>query len=570
MKRILSALLVFTMLLALVAAMGINLGAADLYESAKDGDVLYNVNFKGDDTYSPSAYYTAVENSIDVVVSDDGSSVTATYVSETKGRSFFGGTIKGLTYGEGKQYTIAMKMAIAYTTNDDGSVKGSNNGGVMINMPKNTDAEYFANGGYNYNMFGYYGCPNVQHAFNYGAGNKATAALMLSNAAYFKDNLATVDENGFVDIVFVVDGMNMKIFINNVYLDEGNVFTEGMVETAGNLGISAYLYNTGAVITLKDAKIYKGNTIVTNPTYPDYYKAGEPVADYDAAKTGDLLFTADFTRSDVVFSPRYVSSNGNKMTLTFDPENKSYVKFQHDNSNNAVYYGATISGLEIDSETRYTTEWKVKSGSGNSGFCFAVPTALPFNNSINIYGQFAAGKKFSSQHGGTKITNGVLPSEKIGTDGYTQIDDIATDADGFATLRAEMHGYKATVYYLNTEGQWIKYNEIDMTNTTKIDGTATYPHDTGFQLCIGFYLYNKNMSAEYKDINVYKGLTVSDPEGKLDPVETEPETTVPETTAPETTEPGASGNTGDASLIYAAFAVIALVGTAFIANKKEN
>lgn len=559
MKKILSAILALTMILALVAAMGISASAADLYESAKDGDVLYEVNFKGDDVYSPSIFYSAVENSLDVVVSDDGSSVTATYLSSTKARAFFGGTVKGLTYGEGKTYTITMKTAIAYTTNDDGSVKGSNNGGVFINMPKDTSAEAMAAQKFNDRMFGYYGCPNYQHIFSYGAGNKATASLKSSNSGYFKDNLATIDENGFVDLTFVVDGKTMTIYINNVYIDEANVFTEGMVEAAGNLGISAYLYNTNASITIKDAKIYKGN-LVTAPTYPDYYVEGSLAAEYETAKTGDLLFAADFTRNDTVFAPRYNSSNANMMTLTFDPENKSYIKFQHGSSDGAVYYGSNVSGLEIDSETRYTTEWKVKSGSGNSGLCFANPTGLPYNNSMNIYGVFTAGKKFASQHGGTKITNGVMA--EVGTDGYVKIDDIANDADGFATLRVEMYGYNATVYYLNTEGQWVKYNEFDMTNTTKIDGTATYPHDTGFQLCVGFYLYNKNMSAEYKDINIYKGLLITDPEGKLDPVITEP--------APETTEPAESGKTGDSSIIFAVIAVVAVAGVAVVAKRREN
>ena len=570
MKRILSALLVLSMIVAMVAAMGITVGAADLYESAKDGDVLYSVNFKGDDTYAPSIFYSAIENSMEVAVSDDGSSMTATYKADAaKGRSFFGGAVKGLTYGADKQYTIAMKMAVGYTTSDTGSL-ASGNGGVYINMTNNTDAEFFANGGYNYAFTGYYGCPNIRHTFSYGAGNKATSALQSSSAAYFTTNLATLDADGFVDLAFVVNGMNVKIFINNVYIDECNVFTEGMLATAGNVGFTAYLYNEGSSITIKDAKIYKGNTIVTNPTYPDYYNAGEPVADYDSAKTGDVLFTADFTRKDAVFAPRYVSSNASKMTLTFDPENKGYIKFNHDATDGAVYYGATVSGLEIDSETRYTTEWKVKSGSGNSGLCFAVPTGLPFNQSLNIYGVFNVGKKFASQHGGTKITNSVWPADQVGSDGYIKIEDIGLDADGFATLRVEMNGYTATVFYQNAEGQWIKYNEFDVTNTTKIDGSTTYPHDTGFQMCIGFYLYNKNMSAEYKDIKIYKGLTVSDPEGKLDPVETEPETTAPDTTEPETTEPGASGDTGDASLLYAAFAVVALVGTAFVAKKREN
>ena len=49
MKKILSAILSLTMILALVASMGIT-------ASAKDGDVLYEVNFKGDDKYAPADF----------------------------------------------------------------------------------------------------------------------------------------------------------------------------------------------------------------------------------------------------------------------------------------------------------------------------------------------------------------------------------------------------------------------------------------------------------------------------------------------------------------------------------
>ena len=49
MKRIFSALLSLIMILSLVAAMGIT-------ASAKDGDLLYEVNFKGDDKYAPAAF----------------------------------------------------------------------------------------------------------------------------------------------------------------------------------------------------------------------------------------------------------------------------------------------------------------------------------------------------------------------------------------------------------------------------------------------------------------------------------------------------------------------------------
>ena len=550
MKKILSAILSLTMILALVAAMGIT-------ASAKDGDLLYEVNFKGDDKYAPASFACLNGDVISTVVSDDGKSVTATYSAEASaGRSFWGGAIKGLTYGEGKQYTISMKMAVATYINASGAL-ASGNAGVFINMPENTEADYLLNLGYK-SLVGYYGCPDIRHVMSYGAGGKAIGSIFYGDA-YVTDAkyLSTVDAEGFVDLAFVVDGANVKVFINNVYIDEYDAFNTGLIEKAGDLGFVLYLYNPNASITIKDAKVYEGNT-VKNPTYPDYYAEGASVANYETSKTGDILFTADFSRKDTGFSPRFLAANGNKFAVTTDPANKSYIKFEQDGSTAAgTYYGAIVEGLEINSETRYTTEWKVKTGAQNTGFCFAVPTIHPFSNSFNIYGNFTTGN-FATEHGSTKVTNINTPGKE-----YVPVTDLANDADGYATFRVEMHGYKATIYYLNTEGKWINYNEIDMTNTTKAtDTNTTYPHETGFQLCVGFYLHNKGLVAEYKDINIYKGLIISDPEGKLDPVITEP--------TPETTEPVTPPTTGDSALVFAVIALIAVAGVAVVAKRREN
>ena len=403
MKKILSTVLALTMILSLVAAMGLSV-------SAKDGDVLYKVNFKGDDKYAPGTFSCLVENCLDYVVSDDGTSATVTYKSDvSKGRAFWGGTVQGLTYGEGKQYTIAMKMAIGTYINDSG-VLSSGNAGVFINMPVNTDPTYLLDLGYK-SLVGYYGCPNIRHIMSYGAGGKATGKMISSNVGYFTTNLSTVDAEGFVDIAFVVDGKNVKVFINNVYIDEFDAFNAGMVTAAGNVGISAYLYNPGASITMKDVVIYEGNT-VTNPTYPDYYVEGAAVTTYDSTKTGDLLFSADFSRNDGGFNPRFLAGNGGKIAVTTDPANKNYIKFEQDGTKAAgTYYGAVVEGLEVNSETRYTTEWKVKTGAQNSGFCFAVPTLFPFSYSYNIYGNFQTGS-FATEYGSTKITNINTPGEE--------------------------------------------------------------------------------------------------------------------------------------------------------------
>ena len=549
MKKILSAILALTMILALVAAMGITASAADLYESAKDGDVLYNINFKGDDVFAPTAFRVVAENALDVQVSDDGSSFTATYLSETKAHAFWGGQIKGLTYGLDKTYTISMKMAIA--SYDDNGTRKSNNAGVFVNFPTNTEPTYVNETGFR-TLVGYYGAPDVQHSLSHAAGTKVSGKYA-SNYDYTKKNLATLDADGFVDLDIVISGKTMIVYINNVYYDEADVFTTDLFAAGSNLGFSTYLYNTNASITVKDAKVIKGNT-VTNPTYPDYYKGttGEVVTNYESAKTGDLLFTPDFGRADAGFNPRTQRAS-DKYTVTTD---KGYIKFENTGANAAYWYGDIVYGLEINAETRYTYDWKVKSNNQNSALAFAVPASDLISNGYNIYGKFSTGN-ICTQYAANKITNVNDPGKD-----YVKVSDMAVDADGYASMRVEMYGYKATIYYLNTAGEWVNYNEFDMRETQKFDGSATYAAPYGLQVAVGFYVYNKDMSAEYKDINIYKGLLITDPEGKLDPVETEP--------APETTEPGSSTPTGDSFVVFAGIAAVAVIGVAVVAKKREN
>ncbi len=491
MKRLIAITLVLVMVLAIVPVI----------TSAADGDVLYTANFKGDDKFAPFKFDCAKgDDVIDVKPSDDGKSVTATYSADTAaGRSFWGGAFKGLTYGAGKKYTISMKVAVGYTTADDGKVS-SGNAGVYINMPANTDPDYLKNGG-DTALFGYYGAPNIRQTLSYGAGSKAVG-IYKSYDSYITDVLFELDAEGFVTMDFVVDGFNVKLFINGTYFDEVDAFTsEGM-----QVGFALYLYNKSSSVTVKDLVVKEGATPPAGAKYPDYYKAAAPV-DYSAAKAGDVLYAADFANNNTPFLHGFKASNGNKYTVTTDPAKTNYIKFENGNANAGTYYGAVVQGLNITKDTKYTTEWKVKTGSKNSGFCFAMPAGINFGQSYNIYGNFTAeSMNFATEHGSTKIENVNTPGKD-----YVAVTDLANDADGYATFRVEMNGYKATVYYLNTEGKWISYNEINMAESFSYDRKSTYIHDGGFNVCIGFYLHNASLVAEYKDMVVYKGLLVSDP-----------------------------------------------------------
>ena len=85
MKKILSAILALTMILALVAAMGIS-------TSAKEGDILHKINFKNDDKYTFNMFATnGKADGVTAEVSEDGSAATVTVI--TKGKRYFYGDV---------------------------------------------------------------------------------------------------------------------------------------------------------------------------------------------------------------------------------------------------------------------------------------------------------------------------------------------------------------------------------------------------------------------------------------------------------------------------------------------
>ncbi len=577
MKKIISAILSLTMILAIVASMGISVSAAT-------GDVLYEANFKGDDKFSPFKFDCAKgDDAIEVVPSEDGKSVTATYKAESIGRSFWGGSFKDLSYGAGKQYTYSMKVKVLYTVSEAGAIS-SGNAGVYINMANNSDLSYLADNDGSENLFGYYGCPELRQTLSYGAGSKAVGYYVSRNE-YITDQTFTADAEGFHDLTFIVDGENVKLFINGQYLDEADVFTDEFVKAAGNVGFVLYLYNLGASITVKDVVVKEGISLPANAYYPDYYKAEHTVLNnYATANNGDILYSADFANSSDPFSHRFMGDHVERYNVTTDPANPNYIKFENIYDGDAgTYYGGIVKGLRVTPETAYTVEWKVKSTAKNTGFCFAMPTGLGFDRSYNVYGNFAS-MKFCSEHGSAKIWNEIWGCD---TSGYTpNMNDLAYDADGYATFRAEMDGYTCHIFYRSGEDTWEHYNYWDMTEVYEHDFDPIYYHDAGFDIVLGFYLHNKGLIAEYKDMVVYKGLLIEPPEETTEPEETTSdettadETTADETTADESTADETTGATPDVttkpaddegcgSVIAGSAIIIALLGTAIVLKKRD-
>ena len=575
MKKTISIILCLVMALSVISTICVPAFAADTYADAKDGDILAELKF-GQTTgnYQSKFLYTNAadgEAAATVAVSDEGKTVKIDYNPSAASQYLYGGPIEGLTIGEGKKYTITFKASFKDPAN-----ASNPNAGMIANFPNDSDpASVKANG---YKLFvGYYGTPSVQHKISAGHGSNMKGKYLNNCKDYAKVNLQTPDANGFFDMAYEIDGEVFRIFINGMFIEEG-VYNQAHFEKANKLGFTVYLYNKASQATVKDVKIYKGNTVSATAQYPDYYKnpVNQLVKEYSDAKFGDLLYAPDFTATQGVWM--LTDSSGStkdvfnvtatKDTITFENKDGKTEKGKH--------LGSAINGLTITDKTEYTFTFKVNNfDNGNVGVGFAASNVLGASSfHYNVYGDFNyLNPSAVTQRGGSKLS-----SSERATTSYTSI-PTKVDADHYTSIKIEMDGYKATVYYLAADDTWAKFDSFDMTNVDYVSGENTLNSNAyeGLSVACTFYVHNKNVGATIKEVGVYKGLLVSE-----DSLKYEEETTTPpagETTTPpagETTNPPAGGTTtpdpvptGD-SAVAIVLALIAVSCGAVLTMKKAR
>lgn len=556
MKKIVSILLCCVMLVGMIAAMGLTVSAKTAlektYAAAADGDLLYELTF-GETTgvYQSKIFadYT-VDFDLDVKVTDAGRTLTAEYPTAVDGDAlydkdakavkwFYGDSIEGLTVGNGEKYTFKCKVFFPKYIPTGKTDYSYGNAGVYVNFPKNEDATYLYDTGYKY-VAGYYGTADVRHTMSFGAGGKMAGKYLSTGNAYATTNLATRDADGFVDMAVEIDGVAVRVYFNNVLIDETDIFSSELASIAGNLGFSVYLYNLGAKLIVKDVNLYKGNTVKAGATVPaGYDTTGALAKTYSAAKWGDTLYKVDFTSANSLYNA--MDRGGNALDSFFTvTESKDSVQMVNKGTAKGCYYGGAIEGLFITDKTEYTTTFKIKnSANGNTGFAFAMPLAASTANVYNIYGDFTfSNPSIVGEHGSTKIKGAK-------TDGAYQDITPFIDADGFASVKVEMKGYVASVYYLNAESKWTLLDSYDMSSSVSADGETTYKHDAGLQVAAMFYIHNKDMDSTVKDVVIEKGLTLT----------------------------GEAPKTGDSAVYYAgagAIALLAVLGMGYVSKKRVS
>ncbi len=246
MKKFLTAILSLVLLTMLFPATV----SAVSYDSAKDGDLLYTVNFNGDSNFAPTLQGGSVTVTVDPLNSNKALFDTTT----DKQQNRWGGEITGLPLGLNNAYTI--KWSEIRENSIDGAI------GVNID-----------------NVYGTYGYIYQHRIVKSGSGIGTHAYINYATAGISPK--ATASDGTAQEYALQVNAQNKTIAA--YILDSNNVWQlidkseEGEIPyfERENLGFYTYTYYASKQVTLTDVAIYKGLTI-TNEVLPHVEETTAP------------------------------------------------------------------------------------------------------------------------------------------------------------------------------------------------------------------------------------------------------------------------------------------------------
>lgn len=242
--------------------------------------------------------------------------------------------------------------------------------------------------------------------------------------------------------------------------------------------------------------------------------ANELVKSYDAAKDGELLYEVKFGEKSGVYQPFIFGAgkevHAKELVVTHSADGNELSLTASGASAGRVFYGGKVDGLKLGAGKKYTIELDMKfplTSSGNGGFYFNFGTYAPYDaNSTDGNKAMIADGSYANLYGiygRTEIEDDCftlsagagakIPGEFV-SDGavYTAIPAAARVGDEYCKVRVEIDGYFYAVY-LNDAF----YDQVTL-NPTVLDKA----NDLG----ITFYVYNKNVNLNVKNVKIYKGV----------------------------------------------------------------
>jgi hypothetical protein len=556
MKKILSLILALTMVSSLVMALFVGVSASELaksYADAKDGDLLWEADFKSTSgAYNPGII-TSVDSNLDTVVtpSADGKSLNVTFTSESSKGFAWGEAVKGL------KVTADTKYTVDFTWKDNGLDY------VGVTFLTGNSKDPWASW---HTLYG--GLKDKKHSVNVSG----TSQKVFPNADFkfaLTDGYATAKAEiyGYYVRIYALTADGYKLAMT-YRLNE----TE---QAAANIACGMFSWTNAGKATqldIKSFKVTKGTPLTDAALAVSYAGVGLNDA-YKNAKNGDLIWSANFN-GDANFAPKaWGAECGANTTITVADDGKTLVAGDNaGGSAGAYYYANAVAGLAITAETKYTIEFKTKSTGNYGGAIFYYTPDYAPDSFISWY--------TAHDNNSTTIARGAQTSPYTANGqmkkSYDKLEDRATDTDGFWDVKVEIDGFKVTAYYKTTKGEYKQAYSYVMDDVNAV-------------IACGAYNYQPTAVTTVKDFNVYKGLALT-PETTAPvttkapdttkasdttkaPVTTKtPETTkAPATEAPETKAPVTEAPKGGCgSVIGIGAVVVATVAAAVIVSKKKE
>lgn len=233
MKK-LSAILVAAVMIAALIAGVIPASAADeIYSAAQDGDILYTVNFNGDDHFKP----TNTKGTMKIEV-DPADNNKATFTNEVDAvQAWWGGTVDNLPLNEDTCYTVywtvarVEKAAIGYYPDANYGVYGYADKIKFMNVASSLTGHEYAT----FESKAITVLPELQHYAMEVNGYNATLALYVKDEVkqdyvLFDETEQEVEIWGFMDeylgIYFYIYYANQTSTISECYVTKGLTWGE--------------------------------------------------------------------------------------------------------------------------------------------------------------------------------------------------------------------------------------------------------------------------------------------------------------------------------------------------------
>lgn len=262
LKRFLSLLMTAMLILGMATAVTAANAAPKAYASAKDGELLYHLNFNDTAVFNPKGNDDA-EKYYTYSVGDNGNSLTIRGTNKDVD-GYWGAPIKGLEVDANSKVTFTYKAKANGTTGKNNSIGV---GGWLYNAadPSKYNAD-FLNNYSNHNTVNADGSdPTNREALSLGGkkqGKVAGAGTKDTEYTYVVKE-AKVDADGFVSCKIEFDGPN-KIFHLYLLTKDGKwTYVDNSIkmlkdDISGSLCFMVYSYYQVVNSTVKDVKFYKG------------------------------------------------------------------------------------------------------------------------------------------------------------------------------------------------------------------------------------------------------------------------------------------------------------------------